>query len=316
MSTSNPSVEILTLSYRGDFEVCRLLCESVDRFLPADIVHHLVVPGADLELFSALTSPRRRLTAEEALLPRWFRRMPMPPPRWRKLLRLPRRNIYFTPFSLPVRGWIAQQIMKISAAAKSSADIVVHVDSDTVIVRPITGTTLMDHGRVTLYRDPKPSGHASHALWQQSAGQLLGLRPQTFYGGEYIDSFVVWKTSVARDLIAHLANVSRRNWIVALARTKHFSEYVLYGVYADHVAGLEQAGLQSTTHSPCHSIWEGDALSEQDIDAFVNAVQPHHVACLIQSTLSESLDARKRIFARVTAQAARQDAGGIEAGAI
>lgn len=308
MST-NPTVEILTLSYRGDFEVCRLLCESVDRFLPDNVVHHLVVPGADLELFGTLASPRRRLTAEEDVLPGWFRRMPMPPQRWRKLLRLPRRNIYLTPFSLPVRGWIAQQIMKISAAAQSNADIVIHVDSDTAIIRPIPDGTLVRDGKVSLYRDPKQSGHASHALWQEAAGKLLGLPPQKFYGGEYIDSFVVWKTSVVRDLIAQLSKISRRNWIATLARTQHFSEYVLYGVYADQVAGVEKAGLSATPLSPCHSIWEGETMSASDVDAFVQGVKPHHVACLIQSTLSESLDTRRAIFARVTAEAASQDAG-------
>ncbi len=81
-------VELLTLSYRGDYEVCRLLCESVDRFVPADIEHRLAVPRADLDLFASLANSRRRLIAQEDLLPNWF----VPVPRWLvRLVRLRRR---------------------------------------------------------------------------------------------------------------------------------------------------------------------------------------------------------------------------------
>lgn len=301
------TMEFLTLSYRGDYEVCRMLCESMDRFVPQDIQHRMVVPRADLELFSALASPRRRLVAEEDVLPRWFRRAPMPAPRWRKLLRLPRRNVYLTPFSMPVRGWIAQQIMKIAAAAASTADIVVHIDSDNAFIRPFARELITPSGRVRLYRSPSPAGHDTHVVWQHAAGRLLGLPDRAFYGGEYIDSFVIWKTGVVRGLIRRLEEVSGRNWVVALSRTPHFAEYVLYGIYAEHIAGFENAGLSPQPESLAHSMWEDGFDGEDAVQAFVEAVQPHHLSCLIQSTLSESVESRRAIFDRVTAAAARQD---------
>ena len=130
---------ILTLSYSGDFDCCSLLCESFDRFAPTGISHRLFTPTHDLALFAPLAGGRRSLGSQDRdLLPRWLVKLPMPRPRLRDLLRLPRRNIYLSPFTPPVRGWIAQQMMKIAACADSPTEIIMHVDSDTAFVRPLT----------------------------------------------------------------------------------------------------------------------------------------------------------------------------------
>lgn len=301
------SVELLTISYRGDFDACTVLCDSVDRFVPESVAHRLVIPRADMAIFEPLVTRRRRLVAEEDLLPAWFVRAPMPPPRWRKFLHLPRRDIYLTPFSLPVRGWIAQQIMKIAASLESSADIVVHLDSDTAFIRPFPFEQVSREGHVHIYRDPKSTGHASHTLWQEAAGRLLGLPPRSYYGGEYIGSFIVWKTSVVRGLVERLEKISGHSWITTLARTPHFSEYVLYGVYADHVLGFKTAKLAPSSVPLCHSRWSGEFVDAQDVDAFVASVKPEHVLCHVQSTLSEGLESRRQIFECVTNAAASQD---------
>ena len=302
-----PSIELVTKSYRGDFDVCTVLCESVDRFVPESVTHRLVIPRADMAIFEPLVTSRRRLVAEEDLLPAWFVRAPMPPPRWRKFLHLPRRDIYLTPFSLPVRGWIAQQIMKIAASLESPADIVVHVDSDTAFIRPFPFEDINPEGRVRIYRDPQPTGHDSHTLWQEAAGRLLGLPPSSYYGGEYIESFLVWKTSVVRGLVDRLEKVSGRSWVTTLARTPHFAEYVLYGVYADHVLSFEAAGLVPSSAPLAHSRWSGEFGGAEDLQEFVASVEPQHVLCLVQSTLAEGLESRRQVFDYVTNAAAAQD---------
>lgn len=305
---SKPTVELLTLSYSGDFEVCRLLCQSIDRFVPADITHRLIVPRADLALFAPLASRTRKLEAQDHYLPAWFKRVPMPSPKWRKRLHLPRRDVYVTPFSLPVRGWIAQQIMKISAAAKSPADLVVHVDSDNVFVRPFSLERIYRDGHARIYRDETPVGLETHARWQRMAGKLLGLEAETFYGGEYIDPFVVWKTDVVRGLTERLEAVSGSHWIKTLARTQHFAEYVLYGVFADRIEGFEAAGLRPENISLCHSVWHRGFEDDDTLIAFVEALQPYHQTCLIQSTVAEDLASRERLFALVTKFAETQTA--------
>lgn len=308
MSGANlTTASLVTCSYSGDLDVCRLLCESVDRFVPADIAHKLYVPAKDVPLFAELASSRRTIATQESLLPRWFWKVPLPSPAWRARLGLPRRNIYLTPFSAPVRGWIAQQIMKLAATANDDAEIVVHVDSDNAFIRPLRIDHLTREGRVRLYRNPQMVEMASHRAWHAAAGKLLGLPPADFYGAEYIDQLVVWRRSILLALIERLNVVAGRDWRVALARTPHFAEYILYGVFADRVQGLDAAGLFASERSLCLSRWSEAFDGAADEDAFIAALRPDHVACLIQSTIAMPLAERRRMFDRATAYAATQE---------
>ena len=308
MSEPALSASLVTCSFRGDLEVCRLLCETIDRFAPTDMIHWLYVPKADVPLFADLASARRRIATQESLLPWWFAKAPMPGPKWRARLRLPRRNVYVTPLSKPVRGWIAQQIMKIAAATQAETEIVVHVDSDNAFIRPLQMEHVARGGAVRLYRHPEMVQRASHRMWHEAAGRLLGLEAGDFHGAEYIDQLVVWRRSVARGLTARIAEIAGTDWRIALARAPHFAEYILYGVYADRVLGLDKAGLFATDETLCLSRWtEGfdDAAQE---NAFIEAIAPHHVACLVQSTIAMPIAARRALFERACAFAAQQDA--------
>ena len=309
MNDAPLSASLVTCSFRGDLDVCRLLCETIDRFAPPDMVHWLYVPKADVALFSDLASPRRRIATQESLLPWWFRKAPMPGPEWRARLRLPRRNVYVTPFSMPVRGWIAQQIMKIAAAANAETDIVVHVDSDNAFIRPLRMEHLARGPLARLYRHPEMVARDSHRTWHAAAARLLGLEACDFHGAEYIDQLVVWRRSVARGLTQRIAEVARTDWRIALARAPHFAEYILYGVFADRVLGLDKAGLYPTEETLCLSRWtEGFDNRDEERD-FVAAIEPHHVACLVQSTIAMPISARRALFERACAFAAQQDAG-------
>lgn len=307
MSLPEPQANLITCSFRGDLEVCRMLCESVDRFVPETIPHSLYVPRADIPLFADLASPRRTIGAQEDLLPRWFVKLPLPSPEWRRRLHLPRRNMYVTPYSGLVRGWIAQQIMKIAATARATAEIVTHVDSDSVFIRPLTLEHLARDGKVRIYRNPEMVPFETHRVWQEAAGRLLDLPPSRYYGAEYIDPLVVWRRSVIQRMIARIAEVSGKDWRVALARTPHFAEYVLYGVYADQVLGLEEAGLMPEAFSLNHARWSDEFEGPDGVQAFIDDLRPVHVATLIQSTMSTSMAERKAIFERIAARAAAQD---------
>ena len=301
---------ILTCSFRGDFENCRMLCESVDRFVPASIEQTLFVPKNDIAMFSELATARRKVVSEDTLLPTWFRKLPLPGPRWRRLLRLPRRNIYLTPFSPPVRGWIAQQMMKIAAASRAPTEIVLHVDSDNVFIRPLTMDRLTrDNRHVRLYQQPNAVDQEGHKTWHLAASRLFGLPPDAFHAGDYIDSLVVWRRSVARKMIKRIESVGGRDWRIILARTPHFSEYILYGVFAERVLGLEEAGLVAEPFSLCHSLWSEGFGDAEEETAFVESLRPEQVMCLVQSTLPLSIPERRRVFDRVREFAARRDSG-------
>jgi hypothetical protein len=298
----------MTCSFRGDFEICRMLCDSVTRFVPNTIEHWLIVPDADQAMFEPLATARCKIITESSVMPRWFVRMPMPAPRWRGLLHLPRRDIYLTPFSLPVRGWIFQQIRKIAATTAAKSNIVVHIDSDAAFIRPLKLERLVHGGQIHFFRDPYRVDLPPHRRWQQAAGKLLGLPPSDYYGAEYIEPLVVWDRAVALGMINRIENISRRNWMISLARTPHFSEYVLYGVYADRVLGLEAAKLYPDANPLCHSRWGGDPfINAADEAAFISAIKPQHLSCNIQSNNEMPLSKRAHVFERAVSFAAAQD---------
>jgi len=302
------TVTLITCSFSGDLEACRLLCASVDRFAPDNIAHILYVPRRDMPLFAEMATPRRTLAAQEDLLPRWFWKAPLPSPKWRARLNLPRRNLYLTPFSPPVRGWIAQQIMKIAATLRAPTDVVAHVDSDNVFVRPLGLSHFIRDGRVRFYADSRSIGLPTHKAWYAAAGRLLGLPPADFYSADYVGQFVVWRRSVVEKMVAQITTATRRDWRVALARTPHFAEYVLYGVFVERMLGVDVAGLFIEPRSLCHSRWEKPFADEADESAFVSALPADAIACVIQSTIAMPPDERARVFARVTRFAEEEDA--------
>jgi hypothetical protein len=304
---SGNAVQLITCSYSGDFEVCRLLCASVDKFAPEGMSHRLYVPRHDLPLFAELATSRRTLGAQEDLLPKWLWKVPLPGPKWRARLRLPRRNVYLTPFSLPVRGWIAQQMMKIAATLRSEVDIVVHVDSDSVFIRPFTVSNLVTDGKTRFHASDVELVHEAHKPWYAAAARLLGLPESDYYTAEYIDQIVVWRRTVVQAMTARIEATTGMNWAKSLAKTPHFAEYVLYGVFVEQVLGLDAAGLSKHTRSLSHSRWTGDFTGPEDETAFVESLPPDQIACAIQSTNSAGIEERKRILERVTERAAEQD---------
>src|ERR1700677_4667311 len=98
------SFAIVTPSYYRDFPHCRLLVESVGAHVPRDIPHFIVVDRRDEALFSGLRSPRTHLVLKEDVLPGWLRQIPFA------------RRWWLSAKSLPVRGWIVQQLVKLSVS--------------------------------------------------------------------------------------------------------------------------------------------------------------------------------------------------------
>lgn len=304
---SGNAVQLITCSYSGDLEVCRMLCATVDRFAPEDVTHSLYVPRHDLPLFADLATSRRTIGAQEDLLPKWLWKVPLPGPKWRARLRLPRRNVYLTPFTLPVRGWIAQQMMKIAATLRSEADIVVHVDSDAAFIRPFTASSFMVGDKTRFHKSEESAELEAHIPWYAAAGRLLGLPEADYYTTEYIDQIVVWRRTVVEAMTARIEATTGVGWAKALAKTPHLAEYVLYGVFVDHVLGIEAAGLSNQSRSLCHSRWTGDFTGPADEAAFVDSLLPDPIACAIQSTNSIGTEGRRRILERVIERAAEQD---------
>ncbi len=298
-------IGILTCSFAGDFPLCRTLCRSIDTFAGPDHPHWLLVPRQDLALFrAALSGAGRTILAEEDFLPGHLHRVPMPPPAWRRRLLLPRRNVFVSPYTPPIRGWVAQQILKLAAAATAPFDVTLHADSDTVLIRPFDPSALIDaDGRTRLYHDPGATEREPHWRWHRTAAALLGVPQRRFFGCDYIASLTTWRRETVRRMLDHIAERSGRDWQIAIGRRWHFSEYILYGVFVEHF-GADHDAHYFATQSLCLSSWGFDLASSAGRAAYLNALRSHHLGADLQSTLGLPPDEREEIFAALRARAA------------
>ena len=195
--------------------------------------------------------------------------------------------------------------MKLVAAANSPTEIILHVDSDAVFVRHLTADAITpEPDKVRLYCTPDPAPLATHRLWHQVAHRLLGLS-QLADHRDYIGNVIVWRRSVVRRLLQRIEDIGRRDWKITLARTPHFSEYILYGTFAMH-EGSESTGHVATAKSLTLDRWAGAFEGHQDKTSFADSIKSHEIACCLQSTIPMTLDDRRRIISLVEAAAARE----------
>jgi Family of unknown function (DUF6492) len=290
---------LITISYRGDFELARELCDSIDRFADPDIEHVLVVPRSDLSLFSPLATGSRRLIAKEDVLPNGYTRLPLPHQIalghfYKRLI----REIWWGPTGL-VRGWIVQQIVKLSAPAITRRDVIVFADSDIVLVRPVSASLFTDGIGVRLYRVPGATADSSmHQKWHMVSAHLLGIDAEPYFGADYIGHLVTLRRDVILQLQARLTAIADERWDKIIAREKAFSEYILYGIFAEHVLGLQHCGHFFTSQDLVHASWHYPFNTTSGLEEFVDGFEPHHVGVAIQSTERFTIEERRLLIRR------------------
>ncbi len=283
-------MEIITPSYAPDRELCGDLARSIRRFAPAGTRHTVIVPPRDVPLFAPLEAEGAAVLSTREAMPHGF-------------VRVPRVNMWLSvraPWP-PVRGWIAQQIVKLHAAASSSADIVLVVDSDVEFIRPFTADDFLVGGRVPLYRleGAVTSGLPRHLVWDGVARRLLGLPPDASEPRpDYICWPCAWDPAVVRAALARVEAETGAPWAVAVGRQLHFSEMVLYGVYAEHVAGSVE-GIPVTADMHCPSFSDERALDEDALAGFLGAVTGDDVAVMISAKSGTDLDVRRAAIRRI-----------------
>lgn len=226
---SRRHLAVLTPSYGADAELCRELNRSVLRWMPEDVTHHIVVPRQDTPMFRMLLNNRTEIheTGEFLATSMW---------------KLPRLNMWVNrsrPWP-PVRGWIAQQLIKLSAAASLEADAVLLVDSDMIMVAPTDLDSFRQDGKLEMYRNPGAvhPGLPRHRMWLESARGLLGLGPCEIGNlTDYICWPCLWDPQIVRSMLQHVESVAGESWQSAVASQLHFSEMMLYGTYVDEILG-------------------------------------------------------------------------------
>ena len=264
---------MITLSFRRDLERCRLLCNSVDKYVPQTIKHFLLVDHRDVPLFKSMGTERRDILIAEEILPKWLFRMPFSRKWWLSLQ------------SFPVRNWILQQILKLSVSEFVDSDIYMFVDSDVFFIKEMPVNLFLQNDSVRLFRVPDSGKGKRHLQWHRNAGGLLGLPIKDYYGSDYIGNMITWRRDVLRKLHKHLFEQCHIDWQVSLARKLHFSEYILYGLFCEYVL-RETAGHFYDDRDFCHCSWHYQIESLKDLETFLDDLAEKHIAILIQSNLN------------------------------
>lgn len=297
MASTDPSrkaprggVALLTISYAGDLDMCRKLCASVDRLAPGRR-HYLAVDRADRPLFESLAGPDRVLLETERFMPRTLQTTAFG------------RRLWLTPYGPPIRGWIYQQLVKLAITASLEEEAVVVIDSDAVFLRPLADARVLRDGRTRLYRAPGAADGPEHVKWHRVARRLLGLPRGGYTGADYITTGVTWRPDIVRDLLARIERVGRLPWRMALSWRFRFAEYILYGVFAEHVPGPQRDRVFFDDRDLCHCSWHYDLSRPEGRRAFVEGLDDDHVAALVQSNLRLPEAERDALLREVEARA-------------
>jgi hypothetical protein len=281
------TLALITPTYRNDLPLFADLHRSVLLHAEESVKHYVVVPGRDAGLFAAMAGPRCILLPEESLYPAHYasasvlnhvlRRLPRVPSHARIAAINTRR-----PFP-PVRGWVMQQVLKMELVRQLDVDMVLLIDSDVELVRPLSEEMLRRGGRAMLYKRPGAVDNnlPSHMQWHAVSRRLLGLPPARFPAPDYVTSFCVWEPAVLRAMLARIEQATGRFWMDTITRQRTFSEWTLYGVFAEEVMRYEEEAL--TESSRCHSYWGTVPLTVESAVGFASGISPDDVAVLIGS---------------------------------
>jgi len=276
---------LVTVTYRGDLGPFRSLCASIDQLMP-DIEHHVLVDRSDKGLFDEFANKKRKIIDCAEILPDYHE------------FSIGKKRLWVRwPLKI-VRGWIYQQLVKIGYIQTLRTDAAVIVDSDALFIRAIEPSDLFADQAVKMYqhlgRSSGPEDQSSK--WHDAASSALGLEPRGYTGADYISTAVIWSPEVLRKMTARIWHSWSMPWDRVLTRFFRFSEYVVYGVFCDHVAGDHRPMIEATDAELCHCSWHFDLSSQAGRTKFAAGLQDHHRAVLIQSNLGLSEDERRSIM--------------------
>lgn len=264
---------LITPSYAPDHERCRLLVESVERLVPDDIRHYVIVDSRDMRLFRGLASARVSLLAAEDILPEWIRRDPSEPTSWGWTSR----------HGTHISNWVLQQLIKLSAFDVIEENMAIFCDSDNVFIRPFDPRErlLGDDGRLLLHC--RRYQNEDLRKWHVTAAQLLGLADCELPVRNYVGNLIAWRRENVMALRARIASVCDSDWLEAVSRHGSLSEYVLYGVFVNHCLGLAEAGHAVLEEPLIKPSWDVDLTASGAMDEFFRGLGEQHVGIMVHS---------------------------------
>jgi hypothetical protein len=274
---------IITPSYALDFERCRLLAESVCGRVGPDVAHYIIVERRDERLFQALRGPRTHVVAKQSILPWWVHQVPFSSRWWLSLK------------GLPLRGWIVQQIVKLSVDAVTRAEVCIFMDSDTLLLKPFDPSAAERDGAVPLFRELLPAEDRHNTTWHTVAEGLLGLPREPSPRASYVTQAVTWLRANVIALHRQIERTTGRGWVESLCYLPTMSEYVLYGVFCERLLRQRSGHYLDGTITTLN-YWDTTQLDERDLAALRERLRPEHVGVMISAKSSTEVGAIRRAF--------------------
>lgn len=224
-------IAVVTQSYKNDFNECRLLCESMDRFAP-ELDHFIFVNDEDAKMFTCMNYGKHKVYKKSTVLPWYFFRVP---------LKVLGHHFYVSPLTIPVREWIVQQVCKLGVfeVIGKEYEAVFNIDSETLFLKPFDISKWVRDGQYIMYRTLNVN-EPSHDEYCIAAKKLLKLDvPISEFGKyNYMNTPVCFVRENTYQLLERIKeNNVLHSWKLALCNTYRFSEYYTYGIFTDNVLG-------------------------------------------------------------------------------
>ena len=292
MSTTHVApICFMTPTHAGDIRQFSILRRSIEVFAP-DIPHVAIVNTEDFAEFSARfqRSPNLQLTRTADVLPAEIeRRRRKSGPKW---LTGHWRNKRL------IRGWYAQQLMKLFALAECPYEAAAFIDSDVFICRPLSADYFFRDGRLKLFR--RRAVNAECLDFDIATYDILGIPlHQITELFDYIFSPACFRRSSAIRLFAEFEARRRSTWVRRFLAQTRPSEYNLLGYAATVLEAC--AGYELTECNPDdlhHSIRFPEDRAHLAAEIERMRLQPKDFA-LIQSSLKLSWEEIAHAFERV-----------------
>lgn len=280
------TLSIITISYAPDFERCKRLCTSIDLHVQENIEHVVICPADQLYLFKPLGNQRRRVISYQDILPKGYKRIPFTKKWW------------FDDRFFPIRGWVLQQLIKLSAYKATDSEVLIFVDSDIYFFKEFDQRSLFDDSdKIRLLRIPSDPPSPTHEVWQQVAENLLGLERCPF-SFDYVGQLITWKREYLITMLKHIERTTHKKWHHAVGHQSTVSEYILYGNFISRIMTENQHCYQD--HLISCNIWD-----QADLAEFVNRdkqLPKHSSAFLIQSNLNLSINEEIDLIKKISAE--------------
>lgn len=256
----NHKIAFLTPTIRRDLERFKLLSASLNQFYHGSYRHYVIVPANDLSTFKSQINDNHIIfLAEEDIIPS-----------------------YCYPFSKSFfgikrhRGWLIQQIVKLSAPQFIEDENIIAIDSDIILIRPFNEGIFFEDRVLKLFKTPQ----LIHEHWIKASMRILKLDKLIEPQIDYIGNLIGWKRSVLKKMQEYIESLHHKAWPKVFLKEPFFSEYNTYGLYYENI--LKDGSHFMYTESLTYNVW---TLEEYKLFKNEIKIPDQYIGILIQSNI-------------------------------